>query len=1417
MKYISIATLFLILFTQCQTPNQNSQADFETIVTDFKTPTDDNNLWCYWYWIGDDISKEGITKDLEAMKAAGIGAVFIGNVNPDEVDGPVPMLSEDWWSHMVHAVNEGKRLGVDIGSFNCPGWSMSGGPWITYDKAMRHVVYSETTVSGGKKVTLRLAQPKKEFQDLSVLAFPKNPKENKYTEASNTRITVSPSVKSPKRLLDGNTKVSVKFTSKEHTLNIQTKQPIAARSITLHAGDKDIVANCELQALVDGSYKTVKQFKFDRRDMTGQVGPIPYGPLTLSFPETTSNQFRLICKDIQNLRAFDVPVDEPTGFSEIHISAAPVIDKFLGKTLGRMHPTPWPNAQSYVWKAQPELDDSQLAISEAGVFDISDRMDKNGNLNWEAPEGEWTVMRFGMTPTGTKNSPAAPQGKGYEVDKANRKLAHFHFKQFIGEFLKRIPEESKSAFKYVVADSYEMGSQNWTDGFEQKFEKKYGYNPKTFLPVFSGRIVGSVKASNRFLWDLRRAIADDVAYEYVGGLKEIANEHGLKLWLENYGHWGFPSEFLMYGGQSDLIGGEYWNEGTLGDIECKAASSAAHIYGKKTTSAECFTAGQRSFVRHPAMLKKRGDWSLTEGINHHVLHVYIHQPDDKVPGNNAWFSTEFNRKNTWFEQGKTYFDYLRRAQHLLQQGNYAADLCYFIGEDAPIMTGATNPAVPKGYSFDYINAEVIINSMHVKDGRLVLDNGMNYGMMVLPPLETMRPKLLSKLEQLVTDGAIIYGQAPKASPSLQNYPESDARVRFLASKLWAGNEPVKKHGKGAIIDGLPILEALNLFSIRKDVEVSDDVLWTHRALADMDIYFLTNQSGKEININPSFRVEGLQPQLWDALTGEIKELSDYKVTKGRTSIPLKMEADRSWFVIFSNASHPLIKKEIGANTPNYQVTQTIATPWQIDFESKNIAPETIQTKELMDWSKSQDDLLKYYSGTANYTTTFKYQKSNAGKVAIDLGKVGVMATVKLNGKQIGTTWMAPYRLDITDAVKEGDNQLEIKVVNVWRNRLTGDKALPANQRTTSVLVDAVLPEEEMSASGLIGPVTIQVPEQNKTAKTNNSKYSDNRPAPNLRMDAKDHGVVLKYGDGPEQCDKLGARDVWVFEDNGTYYMHYDAAGSTGWLNALATSKDLINWKKEGPILTLGKPGEDDSKAACYGVTYKEGDQWHMFYLGTPNVSPAPDLIPSFPYLTLKAKAKRPEGPWTKQKELVPFRTQANTYYSITASPGQVIKNGDEYLQFISATTEKEGNPCVQRTLGIARTQDLDSPWTVDPTPMVPIEEQIENATLYYEESIKTWFLFTNHIGIDEDTEFTDAIWVYWSNDLNNWNAENKAIVLDGENCSWSKKCIGLPSVVKAGNRLALIYDAPGGNSVSHMKRHIGLAWLELPLSIPVYD
>ncbi len=328
-----------------------------------------------------------------------------------------------------------------------------------------------------------------------------------------------------------------------------------------------------------------------------------------------------------------------------------------------------------------------------------------------------------------------------------------------------------------------------------------------------------------------------------------------------------------------------------------------------------------------------------------------------------------------------------------------------------------------------------------------------------------------------------------------------------------------------------------------------------------------------------------------------------------------------------------------------------------------------------------------------------------------------------------------------------------------------------------------------------------------------NNYQDKRPSAKFRIEAKDAGIVFKHGQGPDSCDYIGARDSWVWQYNDTFYMHYDGAGPRGWLTCLAVSKDMVTWEAEGPILDFGKPLSNDRASASYGTTFFDGNKWHMYYLGTPNVTPKPNYIPAFPYLTMKAEGNFPNGPWKKRYDITPFKPKEGTYYGATTSPGQIIKDGNNYLMFFSAST---GNPKIMRTIGLARTTNLDSIWKIDAKPILPVEEQIENTSLYFEKSNQTWFLFTNHVGLKNSLEYTDAIWVYWSKDLYNWNPANKAVVLDSTNSSWSKHIIGLPSVVQIGNRLAVFYDGNGDAKMpegiqSHMNRDIGLAWIDLPI------
>jgi hypothetical protein len=593
--------------------------------------------------------------------------------------------------------------------------------------------------------------------------------------------------------------------------------------------------------------------------------------------------------------------------------------------------------------------------------------------------------------------------------------------------------------------------------------------------------VRTADESDRFLWDLRRMVADRVAYDYVGGLRDLSAEKGLRVWLENYGHWGFPSEFLMYGGQSHDLGGEFWAEGELGNIECRAASSAAHTYGKRRVSAESYTAAGRSFQRYPAMLKKRWDWSYTEGINHVVLHVYIHQPyEERTPGINAWFGIEFNRKNTWFERSKDWIEYQRRCMFMLQRGKAVNDVCYFIGEDAPKMTGVRDPALPKGYSFDYINAEVILNRLTVEDGQLVLPDGMRYRMMVLPPLTTMRPDLLRKIGQLVADGATILGPSVDRSPSLQNFPAADREVKALASEVWGdiGTTSVEshKHGKGIVFSGMDLRSALGQIGVTPDVSVPDSmpVLWIHRRLKDADIYFISNQSDRTLTVDAGFRVSGRVPELWDAVTGTMRDLPVFVQQGEKTIVPLTLEPSGSAFIVFAKEGAPSSDTS-KSNFPEAKTVVEIRSPWEVQFDTSARPPHERMTMNVLeDWSKCADDDLRFYSGAAIYTNAIVISEIIQGKsYLLDLGQVGVMAEVKVNGQPAGGVWTAPWRVDVTRLLKEGSNSVEISVVNTWVNRLIGDSRLPEKERKTWVTVQGIKPTDPLEPSGLIGPVTIR--------------------------------------------------------------------------------------------------------------------------------------------------------------------------------------------------------------------------------------------------------------------------------------------------------------------------------------------------------
>ena len=1079
---LMIALTLLLINCGCQEDENIDRTTPANLVRGFVHPPDSVKPWVYWYWISDNISKEGITRDLEAMARVGIGEALIGNIGLDEIPyGTIPVLSNEWWQFIEHAIREGKRVGVNIGLFNCPGWSQSGGPWVKSAEAMRHLVSSEVIVEGGRKVLQKLETPGALFQDVKVLAFPAPEADALSIAELNPRITTLPPVSDSRLMVDGDSTTVCLFTnagdSRKIIIDLETTEALTARSLVLYPAKKPFAADVDLQVMENGKFRTIRSFLCDRSNPGVSVGPNPFGAVAIAIPEITARKFRLIMSNFMERSGKKV---SDAGMAEIALSAAPRLERYIEKQLGKLHQDPFPLWKEYQWPSQEETGTKAMKIDPASVVDLSTHLSGDGMLNWEAPAGRWVIMRIGVTPTGTQNSPSAPQGRGWEVDKMNRDHLRRHFDAFIGELLRRMPAEDRTALKHVVLDSYEQGSENWTEGFAEDFSKRYGYDPTPWLPVLSGRIVGSADQSNRFLWDMRRLIADRVAYDYVGGLRDLSQEHGLRAWLENYGHWGFPSEFLMYGGQSHDIGGEFWSEGELGNIECRAASSAAHIYGKRRVSAESYTSAGLPFRRYPAMLKRRGDWSFTEGINHVVLHVYIHQPyEERNPGVNAWFGMEFNRKNTWFEQSKKWIDYQRRCMFMLQRGQAVNDVCYFIGEDTPKMTGIRDPELPRGYSFDYMNAEVILNRLSVEDGKLVLPDGMSYRILVLPPLKTMRPELLRKIKQLAAEGATVLGPAPDHSPSLQNFPAADNEVKSVSSEVWGevDGKSVKsgKYGKGLIMNGLDMQSALHQIGVLPDVSFPENspLLWIHRKLMDTEIYFITNQSRETLNVETGFRVKAKQAELWDPVNGTIRDLPAF-VQKGEmTIVPLRLEPYGSAFILFEETGRST-SDALKTNFHEPKIVAKVDSPWQVSFDPSMRGPKGIVAMtRLEDWSKNRDESIRFYSGSATYRNTFILPEIPDGeRLYVNLGLVSAMADIKVNGRSAGGVWTAPWQVDVTGLVRSGENRLEIEVVNTWANRLIGDSRLPEKARKTWTAFHNTKAADPLEPSGLLGPVTI---------------------------------------------------------------------------------------------------------------------------------------------------------------------------------------------------------------------------------------------------------------------------------------------------------------------------------------------------------
>lgn len=870
----------------------------------FITPPMEARPWTLWQWMNGNISREGITADLEAFKKAGLGGAQSFHLDYGLPQGPIEFLSPEWLDLYLFAAQEAERLGLKIGSHNAGGWSTSGGPWTLPEHGMQVVVTQELRVAGPSRFNELLPTPesylpadsKNTYRDIAVLAFPTPPNElNTMGTASPTAsVTEGNGAKIPELREDFFTSLTLPPSKKDAPsyLQITFPEPFTARQLILVPEKGEANLNGRLEVSQDGeTFTDVRTFNLLRHPHRQYY---PYQQ-SFIFPPVTGRVFRIIADR-------GAASTKPIQIAEIGLSGRQAIDNLPGKAFYQRH-----SILSRTDKKSVPGETENGAIPMNSIVDLSDKVDHEGRLTWNIPPGEWTIVRIGYQPNGAKNHPAPLGGEGLECDKLSKEAVDAHWDGMMGKLVEKFGPLAGKSMSKVEVDSWEVGTQNWTPKFREEFTKRRGYDLLGFLPVFSGQVVDSTEATERFLWDFRRTIADMFAENYAGHLRELANKNGMELAVENYGTG--PFDDLQYGGMADIPMGVHWVHNGSPQGCTMLAASAAHTYGRKIVGSEAFTAGEGGGNRwetDPYALKRLGDLMYCAGINRFIFHAATHQRfPNLLPGLTfGKVGSQLSNTQTWWDNaGVAWFDYLAKCQWLLQQGLPVADVCVLAKEEAPPPTygGSSFPDVPAGYDFDMCSTDAFLNRMSFKDGRLVMPDGMSYRMLMLPDGSLMTPQVLHKIKELADAGATIVGPKPTGSPSYVGYPGCDEEVRTLANQLW--QPQLDDQGRG--VSQQTTKTALEALDLKPDFEARGDqpqITHKHRSTPDAEIYFVSNQKYYPEEFEAVFRVTGRVPEIWNPETGSISNAPLYREENGQTVVPLRLEPAGSIFVIFRNPS-----------------------------------------------------------------------------------------------------------------------------------------------------------------------------------------------------------------------------------------------------------------------------------------------------------------------------------------------------------------------------------------------------------------------------------------------------------------------------------------------------------------------------------
>jgi len=1073
---VAIAITFSML--NCSGPGGDAGKKLEK---GFLNPPESAKPRVWWHWMNGNISKKGIRADLEWMKRTGIAGFQnfdAGLATPQVVEKRLTYMTSEWKDAFLFTTKLADSLGLEMAIAGSPGWSESGGPWVTPEQAMKKVVWSETTVEGGRPFSGIIPKPPSNsgffqnisvkgpefYRDIALLAF-RNPDEDIPMAELNPIITSSGGKFNVKALTDGDlTNSAILPPAKANNdcwIQIRFPKPVKIYSLTLVASGGR--GNPRIEAGNNG-----REF---REVAVIQTSRSPEN--TITFPPVTASFFRI---------SFTSPPQ--TGNSpgikvaELLLHTVPRVHRFEEKagfaaTAGIFGP-PTPSVQS------------SDVIKKNEIIDLTSKMSADGMLEWTPPEGRWTILRLGYSLTGKENNPASPEATGLEVDKLNASYVKAYFDNYLQQYRDATGGlMGKRGLQYIITDSWEARTQNWTDSMMTEFNNRRGYDMLKWMPVLTGRIVESTEASDKFLWDFRKTISDMTAEYHYDQLTDILHGIGMGRYTESHESGrAFIADGMEVKRTADIPMSATWtpsgSEGvaTRYKADVRESASVAHIYGQNLVAAESMTARGNTWAFSPERLKPTADMELASGLNRFVIHTSVHQPvNDKIPGLGLGpYGQWFTRHETWSEQALPWTTYLARSCFMLQQGNYVADIAYLYGEDNNItaLFGNRLPDIPEGYGYDFVNSDALINVLSVENGLITTPGGAKYRLLAIDSSAcSMSLPVLLKLRDLVNAGARIIGPKPVNSPSM-----SDDQVAFkaLANDLWTSGSVFDSKATSHIVSGKTVAEMLSSLNITPDfvytkLQDNTELLFVHRRLQNADIYWVNNRNNHYENIEATFRVKGMAAEIWDPETGKIEDVS-YSIADSMTVVPLHLKPSDAVFVVFRKKAGKLAVDIPQANEKELAV---IEGPWDISFQPDRGAPAKVTFEDLAPWNESDETGIKYFSGTGTYQKTIAvpsdWLKSGAG-LYLDLGDVKNLAEVFVNGKSLGIVWKTPFRVGLSGTLKEGENTMEVRVTNLWVNCLIGDQQPDAETKFTYTTMAFYQADSPLLESGLLGPVKI---------------------------------------------------------------------------------------------------------------------------------------------------------------------------------------------------------------------------------------------------------------------------------------------------------------------------------------------------------